>query len=125
MMKALVVECGRSPNPSVTDFLQQLGFGVVVAHDSDAAFSVYRQNEGVDLAVIGSFATDELGVQMLKELHSHPELASLRTLMVGNSSSHHDIAVALENGADEYVMQPLEWESMGTKLRLLGFDVKE
>jgi len=125
MMKALVVECGRSPNLSVTGFLQQLGFGVVVAHDSDAAFSAYQQNEDVDLAVVGSFATDELGVQMLKDLHSHPELASIRTLMVGNSSSHHDIAVALENGADEYVMQPLEWESMGTKLRLLGFDVKE
>jgi two-component system chemotaxis response regulator CheY len=60
------------------------------------------------------------GLELLKQLRRDPELASLVVIMVTTETELDQMAVALEAGANEYVMKPFTKEILVEKLQLAG-----
>ena len=60
------------------------------------------------------------GLEMLKRLRQNPELSSLLVVMVTTETELDQMGVALEAGANEYVMKPFTKDILVEKLELLG-----
>jgi two-component system chemotaxis response regulator CheY len=60
------------------------------------------------------------GLELLKRLRQDPELSSLVIIMVTTETEVDQMVVALEAGANEYVMKPFTKNILVEKLQLVG-----
>jgi two-component system chemotaxis response regulator CheY len=60
------------------------------------------------------------GLELLKELRRDAALASLKVIMVTTETELDHMVLALEAGANEYVMKPFTKEILREKLEMVG-----
>jgi two-component system chemotaxis response regulator CheY len=60
------------------------------------------------------------GLEFLRRVRSDPRFSGLKVVMVTTETEVEQVARALEEGADEYVMKPFTEDIIADKLRLLG-----
>jgi two-component system response regulator len=60
------------------------------------------------------------GLEVLREIKSHPETRSVPVVMVTSSKEDPDITRAYELGANSYVVKPVEFESFQHAMENLG-----
>lgn len=60
------------------------------------------------------------GLEFVKALRSDPRYASIRVMMVTTETNLDRMTLALEVGANEYLMKPFTPEMVMDKLRLIG-----
>ena len=60
------------------------------------------------------------GLELLRAIRADPRFDGLKALMVTSQTSYERVAEALNMGADDYLMKPLDAEMLAEKLRILG-----
>jgi len=65
------------------------------------------------------------GFEFLRRVRSESEYDEVRIMMVTTESEMSQVQVALEAGANEYLMKPFDREALLEKLLLLGIDPGE
>jgi two-component system chemotaxis response regulator CheY len=60
------------------------------------------------------------GYELVRAVRANPVLCEVRIMMVATETSLSQVALALEAGADEYLMKPFVKESVFDKLAILG-----
>jgi two-component system chemotaxis response regulator CheY len=121
MPKALVVDDSRAVRMILARTLKELGFEVQEAANGREALEVIEaEKTGVSLVLADWNMPEINGLELLKALRQKPELASLVVVMVTTETELDQMAVALEAGANEYVMKPFTKDILVEKLQLVG-----
>ena len=121
-MKALVVDDSRSMRAIISKQLRELGFSVEEAANGQEALAKLHANGATDLMLLDWNMPEMDGCDVLQLIRSEPKYAAMRVMMVTTESEMSQVAVALEAGANEYLMKPFDREALVEKLILLGMD---
>jgi two-component system chemotaxis response regulator CheY len=121
-MKALVVDDSRSMRAIIGKQLRELGFVVEEAQSGQEALARLHANGPADLVLLDWNMPEMDGCEVLSLIRSEPKYKNVRVMMVTTESEMSQVAVALEAGANEYLMKPFDRESLVEKLVLLGMD---
>jgi len=121
-MKAIVVDDSRSMRAIISKQLRDLGFEVQEAQSGQEALARLHENKKTDLVLLDWNMPDMDGFEVLSLIRSEPAHKEVRVMMVTTESEMSQVAVALEAGANEYLMKPFDREALVEKLILLGMD---
>jgi two-component system chemotaxis response regulator CheY len=121
-MKALVVDDSRAMRSIIGKFLRELGFEVHEAASGLQALVDIRKIEGLSLVLVDWNMPEMDGCEFLRRVREEVEFQDVPIMMVTTESEMQQVAVALEAGANEYLMKPFNKQGLLEKLLLLGVD---
>ncbi len=118
-MRALVIDDSRAVRMVLCKFLRELGHESVEAGDGLEALTQLEVSEQVDIALVDWNMPNMNGLEFVKAVRSQRTYDEMRIMMVTTETEIEKVALALEAGANEYVMKPFTKEMIQEKLRLL------
>jgi two-component system chemotaxis response regulator CheY len=121
-MKALVVDDSRSMRAILTKQLRELGFDVVEAGGGAEALRSLHAQGPFELVLLDWNMPEMDGQEVLTLIRSEPAYKGVRVMMVTTESEMSQVSVALDAGANEYLMKPFDRDALLQKLILLGLD---
>ena len=124
-MKALVVDDSRAMRSIIGKFLRELGFEVHEAASGLQALVDIRTIDGLSLVLVDWNMPEMDGCEFLRKVRNEPAFHDVPIMMVTTESEMQQVAVALEAGANEYLMKPFDKQGLLEKLLLLGVDPGE
>ncbi len=122
-MKTLIVDDSRFMRDFLKQQLQRFGNECVEAEDGCVALSLLRAGESFDLMLVDVNMPGMNGLECVRQLREENIDADMKVMMVTTEADHHVVEVALEYGADEFLMKPFTAQGLREKLLLLGFAV--
>jgi two-component system chemotaxis response regulator CheY len=123
MAKALLVDDSRAIRKILAGFLADLGFDVRHAGNGREALDVLdRERAGLPVTlVLADWNMPEMnGLEFIRALRADARNAGVVVMMVTIETHVEQMLVALQAGANEYVMKPFTRDIIEDKLRLLG-----
>ena len=121
-MKALVVDEARAMRRSIGTYLRELGFEVFEAASGMQALVDIRKIDGLSLVLVDWNMPEMDGCEFLQRVRTEPQFHDVPIMMVTTESEMEQVAIALEAGANEYLMKPFDKQGLLEKLLLLGVD---
>lgn len=119
-MYALVVDDSRTVRKILKEMLSQAGFDVLEAQHGKAALELLQTCPLPAVVLLDWNMPEMNGLDLVRTLRAQPQYAQLPILMVTTETELANIALALEAGANEYVMKPFGQDAILEKLRLLN-----
>lgn len=119
-MRVLVIDDSRTMRSILCSYLHPQSVETEQAVDGIDALQQLEIDDGFDAALIDWDMPRMDGITLLKEIRSRPEWDDMKTVMVTAQSDINCVAAALEAGADDYLMKPLDEDMLLQKLRLVG-----
>lgn len=121
MKKALVVDDSKAIRMILARTLRDLGFEVREAANGREALDVIAvEQHAVTLVLVDWNMPDINGLELLKRLRQIPDQCTAVVVMVTSETDTDKMVIALEAGANEYVMKPFTREILIEKLQLAG-----
>ncbi|WP_035350335.1 response regulator [Edaphobacter aggregans] len=120
-MRALIVDDSSFIREYLRHLLDRMGIACEEAVDGSDALAVLTDEKEFDLMLLDVNMPVMNGlecVKALREVKLHPEM---KVMMVTTEADNSFISMALNNGADEFLMKPFTPESLREKMMLLGF----
>ncbi len=121
MAKAMVIDDSRAMRMILANTLSELGFEVCQAGNGTEALAVAeRENGKISLFLVDWNMPEMDGLEFIKRVRSDPRYSTVPLMMVTTETEMQQMIIALEAGANEYVMKPFTKEIIADKLRLVG-----
>ncbi|MBI4906742.1 MAG: response regulator [Acidobacteria bacterium] len=120
MSKAMVVDDSRAIRTILARILGQLGYDVCQAANGKEALTVLHDEGNVSLVLVDWNMPEMNGLEFVKGVRSNRDYDAVKLMMVTTETQIELMMVALEAGANEYVMKPFTKEVIEDKLRMLG-----
>ena len=120
-MCAIVIDDSLAMRGILRRILTGMSFEVIEAKDGQEALSRLAETGRPDLAVVDWNMPNMNGFEFLKAIRADHSFDPMLVVMVTTEVEMHQVASALEAGANEYVMKPFTEDGMRDKLQLLGF----
>jgi two-component system, chemotaxis family, chemotaxis protein CheY len=118
-MRALIVDDSRPIRRYVRHLLEQQGVECLEADNGQSALAAMERC-ACDLALVDVNMPVMGGLECVKAMRGHPQMRSMKILMVTSEADHVFIEAALEAGADEYLMKPFDADTLICKLQMIG-----
>ncbi len=119
-MKAFVVDDSRATRLHLGRMLREMGFEVEEAEDGVDALQKLERAEPPEIIMVDWYMPNMDGLELVKRLREDSRFNGTQAMMVTTETGQDRIAVALEAGANEYVMKPFSKEMLIEKLEILG-----
>lgn len=119
-VRALIVDDSKAMRLILGKFLKELGFEVYEAGHGIEALNRLKQMGTTDMALVDWNMPEMNGYEFICAVRADPIYSKLLLVMVTTESDMSKVAIALEAGANEYVMKPFTKEIIMDKLALLG-----
>lgn len=119
-MHALIVDDSRAMRSILSHILRQLGCEVTEAKDGRDGLTQLGRLDRVDLALVDWNMPEMNGIQFVRSVRADARYKDLPLIMVTTETEVAQVALALQDGANEYVMKPFTKEVIQEKLELLG-----
>lgn len=119
-MLALVIDDSRAMRGILRSILQNIGFRVAEAGDGKAALAKLREIGVPDVALVDWNMPEMTGIDFVKALRTDPRYDTVRVVMVTTESETARVMMALDAGANEYVMKPFTEDIILGKLEMIG-----
>jgi DNA-binding response OmpR family regulator len=116
--RILVADDDQSIVKVLAGYLQQAGYGVLGAHDGEAALRVLRR-EHPDLVILDLMMPKRDGWEVTKIIRADKELAATPIIMLTARFEDTDKILGLELGADDYVTKPFNAREVVTRVKAL------
>jgi two-component system, chemotaxis family, chemotaxis protein CheY len=121
MKKALVVDDSRTIRTILGRMLTGLEYEVCQAGNGREALEVLdREYPDVSLILADWNMPEMNGLEFVQNVRADSKYASVVIMMVTTETQVEQMTLALEAGANEYVMKPFDKEMIVEKLQLLG-----
>ena len=121
-MKALVVDDSRAMRSILGKYLRELGFEVHEAGSGLQALVDIRKIKGLSLVLVDWNMPEMDGCELLQRVRQEEAFHDVPIMVVTTESEREQVTIALEAGANEYLMKPFDKQGLLEKLLLLGFD---
>jgi len=118
---AIVIDDSRAMRGIIKRVLKGMGFDTLEAGDGQEALAVLAKSPRPDLALVDWNMPNMNGFEFLKTIRADNAFDDMKLTMVTTEIEMSQIALALEAGANEYVMKPFTEEAMRDKISLMGF----
>ena len=125
MKQAMIVDDSRAMRAILGKFLRELGFEIHEATSGLDALVKIRKIAMPDIVLVDWNMPEMDGCEFLRRIRSEKEFASVPVMMVTTESEMEQVSVALDAGANEYLMKPFDKQSLLEKLMLIGVDPGE
>ncbi len=119
-MKALVIDDSRAMRSILSHILRQLGCDVSEACNGRDALRQLGDLDQVELALVDWNMPELNGIDFVRQVRADARYDGLRLMMVTTETETSQVAMALQAGANEYVMKPFTKDIIREKLELLG-----
>lgn len=119
-MRALIVDDSRAMRTILGRIMGELGFTSSSATDGNDALRVLAQEGPPQVALVDWNMPGMNGIDLVRSVRQNPSYNQVRLVMVTTESELGNVAMALEAGADEYIMKPFTAEMVREKLDLIG-----
>lgn len=124
-MQVLVTDDSSTMRKFLKKILVEVGFEVVEAKNGREALEVLQQHPNICLSSIDWNMPEMDGMELLSRIRADHAFDAMRVMMVTTEMELSGVALALEQGANEYVMKPFTREVILEKLLILGIPVHE
>ena len=125
MKQALVIDDARAMRSILAKFLAELGFQVREAASGLEALVEIRRKPIPDLVLVDWNMPEMDGCEFLRKIRAEEQFADVPVMMVTTESEMDRVSIALDAGANEYLMKPFDKETLLEKLMLIGVDPDE
>ncbi len=122
-MRALVIDDSRAVRSIIRAILKGIGFDVVEAADGREALARLREIDHADLALVDWNMPKMNGLEFVRAVRAEPAYDDMPLMMVTTESDMKNMILALESGANEYVMKPFTRDVLREKIELLGINL--
>ncbi len=119
-MRALVVDDSRTMRRILRSYVEKSGYTVDEAENGREALDVLEQVGAVELVLIDWNMPVMSGLELVRALRSNPAFNETRLMLVTSEADMTRVVVALDAGANEYLMKPITLELLNDKLRIMG-----
>ncbi|HZY62064.1 MAG TPA: response regulator [Edaphobacter sp.] len=120
-MRALIVDDSSFIRDYLRKLLHQMGVVCEEAVDGNDALEVLAAAQKFDLMLLDVNMPVMNGLECVKALREARLGPEMKVMMVTTEADHSFIMMALDHGADEFLMKPFTPESLREKMALLGF----
>ena len=121
MSKALVVDDSRAIRMILARTLTELGFEGFEAATGREALDLIEVEKAAMTLVLTDWNMPEMsGLDLVKRVRLNPELSSVAIVMVTTETELDQMEMALEAGANEYMMKPFTKDVLVEKLQMMG-----
>lgn len=121
MARAMVVDDSRAMRMILAKILRDLGYEVADAANGVEALRAIRADwRDIELLLVDWNMPEMNGLELVTEIRKDASLASLVIVMVTTETELDQMMLALNAGANEYVMKPFTREILVEKLQLAG-----
>jgi two-component system chemotaxis response regulator CheY len=105
----------------LSNTLAELGYEVCTAGNGQEALEYLADEKpGLQLMLVDWNMPEVNGLEFVKRVRAIPFYASSALMMVTTETEVEQMVLALEAGANEYVMKPFTADIIADKLRLMG-----
>jgi two-component system chemotaxis response regulator CheY len=118
-MRALIVDDSRFIRNHLRGLLAPLGIECEEAANGADGLATLHESAPFDLALLDWNMPGMTGLEMLRRMRAEG-FTSVKVLMVTTEAENDNIILALDAGADEYLMKPFEPEALSGKLAMMG-----
>src|SRR2546426_11351901 len=120
-MRALVVDDSRVSRRILSRILGNLGFEVVEADNGLEGLARLKEMDRAAQVVMVDWNMPVMnGIDFVRTVRAEPTYAKLNIVVITTNNELQDVVVALEAGADEYIMKPFTQDIVPGKIALLG-----
>jgi two-component system chemotaxis response regulator CheY len=119
-VKAIVIDDSRATRLILKRTLTAQGFEVIEAGDGRQGVEELEKSGPVDLALVDWNMPVMTGYEFIVEIRSRANFSSMSIMMVTTETETSQVQLALDAGANEYIMKPFTEEVLREKLMLLG-----
>ncbi len=103
--KVIIVEDEPNIAESLNFILNRAGYEVKwVSDGNDAVFEI--QNMQPDVVILDVMLPNRSGLEILRDLRAAPAISKTPVLMLSAKGQTKDLAIAIETGADHYMVKP-------------------
>lgn len=121
-MRALVVDDSRFIRHYLHSLLAGRGVECVEAADGQEGLESLEQDGPFAVALVDWNMPRLSGLELLRRVRSDRALDETKIVMVTTEAENDHIEMALEQGADEYLVKPFDEEGLFDKLRMAGVE---
>jgi len=119
----LVVDDSSAIRLILKKMLLDFGFDVLEATNGRDALERLAEAGPVGLALVDWNMPEMNGFEFVQAVRTDPTRNGMRIMMVTTETEIEQVRLALDAGADEYVMKPFTPDIISEKIQLLGLDV--
>jgi two-component system, chemotaxis family, chemotaxis protein CheY len=118
-MRALVIDDSRTVRIIIGKILREMGMEVCEAGNGLEALEQLKRNPDVELLLVDWNMPEMNGFDFLRAVRSQRAYDAVRILMVTSEAQSEQVIMALNAGANEYLMKPFSKDVLMAKLNLL------
>ncbi len=122
-MKVLIVDDNSAIRDVLKKMLDEMGIRTIETCHGKEAISKLENNTDIKLVILDWNMPEMNGIELLDWLCSQNKLSySPKIMVVTTENEVNKIEMAMEKGADEYIMMPFTKEILEGKLSILGIE---
>lgn len=115
----LVVENDQTLRELLEFLLSREGYKVKAVSDGDYAQKELRDNPSYHLIILDLLLPIITGRQLLRWIRRSPDITHIPALVLTDLQDEDDIASALDEGANDYVIKPFQPKELQARIRKL------
>jgi len=101
----------------ISFLLRRQGYHVDVVNDGREALRRVSAGEGFDLILLDVMMPYLSGLHVVREIRALPEWERIPVVMVSGKGAEADVVVAIEAGADDYIVKPFRPKELVARVR--------
>lgn len=122
-MKMLIVDDSKVIRKFLSHVAEGLSFTITEAEDGRDALKTLVKNDPRDpfaVALVDWDMPRMNGLELVQAIRRNQDFADTKLMMVTTQNSMDRVTMALEAGADDFLMKPVTREMLVEKLQILG-----
>jgi len=122
-MRILIVDDSPDIAELLGEIISDMGFGISVVNSGQAALDELNNKGPFNMVLVDWKMPEMSGLDLIKSIRSEAKYNDMQIIMITGMTDLEDVSLALESGANEYLMKPFSQEMVLDKLRLCGVDL--
>lgn len=120
MPRAIVIDDSRAMRILLGDAMRALGYTVAEAEQGRMALDRLQADGPCEVALVDWNMPVMNGLEFIRAVRAQPDWQAMRILVITSETEVEQVMLALQSGADEYLMKPFTPDTLASKLAVMG-----
>ncbi len=116
--KILLAEDNPVVRKGLENFLNKWGYDTISAENGDVAWNTLEEDHSIRLAIVDWNLPGLSGIQICQRLRTRSNAPYVYAIMFSARKSHEEKIMALDGGADDYLVKPCKPSELRARLNV-------